>query len=190
MAKKLKDQTKSDDIQLSKAVRVSAQQIWQAGLGAFAKAQQEGGKAFSKLVKDGSEFQKRTQTLAEEKVSDVSDKVARIAENVSKKAASSWDKLEQVFEDRVARALGNLGTPTQQDMQTLAQSVEKLSKQLAELSGNERSAPAAAPEIAAKARKTSARPATIQKSSAKPAARKSATKIVAAKSSRTKLPAK
>lgn len=43
MAKKLK---KSDD-QLADAVRMSSQEIWQAGLAAFAKAQDEEGKFFS-----------------------------------------------------------------------------------------------------------------------------------------------
>ncbi|HEU4843331.1 MAG TPA: phasin family protein, partial [Burkholderiaceae bacterium] len=43
MVKKLKTLAKDDDKQLANAVRNSAQQIWQAGLGAFAKAQEEGG---------------------------------------------------------------------------------------------------------------------------------------------------
>ncbi|MEN9867996.1 MAG: hypothetical protein RL748_3586, partial [Pseudomonadota bacterium] len=53
MVKKLKATGKTDDKQLASAVRTSAQQIWQAGLGAFAKAQEEGGKVFTKLVKEG-----------------------------------------------------------------------------------------------------------------------------------------
>ncbi len=51
MVKKLKAQ--AEDKQLANAVRTSAQQIWQAGLGAFAKAQEEGGRVFAKLVKEG-----------------------------------------------------------------------------------------------------------------------------------------
>ncbi|MTV40979.1 phasin family protein [Duganella radicis] len=43
MAKKLK---KNDDQQLD-AVRMSSQEIWQAGLAAFAKAQEDEGKFFS-----------------------------------------------------------------------------------------------------------------------------------------------
>ncbi len=44
MAKKLK---KVDDQELADAVRMSSQEIWQAGLAAFAKAQEEEGKFFS-----------------------------------------------------------------------------------------------------------------------------------------------
>ena len=49
MVKKLKSLSNEQDKQLANAVRNSAQQIWQAGLGAFAKAQEEGGKVFSRL---------------------------------------------------------------------------------------------------------------------------------------------
>ena len=45
---------------LSGAIKESAQQIWLAGLGAFAKAQEEGGKAFESLVKEGLTIQRKT----------------------------------------------------------------------------------------------------------------------------------
>lgn len=44
MAKKLK---RDDDQQTAEVVRMSSQEIWQAGLNAFAKAQEEEGKFFS-----------------------------------------------------------------------------------------------------------------------------------------------
>lgn len=160
MVKKLKALAKSDDTQLAEAVRTSAQQIWQAGLGAFAKAQEEGGKVFAKLVKEGTELQKRTQKLANGKVSDVTDTVAKMAESVSKQASGSWDKLEQVFEDRVSRSLKSLGVPTQKDIQTLTKRVEELSKAVSTMSG----------------KKT-----TASRASAKPAAKKTATKTAAKK---------
>ena len=160
MVKKLKALAKSDDTQLAEAVRTSAQQIWQAGLGAFAKAQEEGGKVFAKLVKEGTELQRRTQKLANGKVSDVTDTVAKMAESVSKQASGSWDKLEQVFEDRVSRSLKSLGVPTQKDIQTLTKRVEELSKAVSTMSG----------------KKT-----TASRASAKPAAKKTATKTAAKK---------
>jgi hypothetical protein len=48
-------------------------------------------------------------------------------------ASGTWDKLEQVFEDRVARALGKLGVYTQNDVQKLADRVEALSSAVNEL---------------------------------------------------------
>jgi poly(hydroxyalkanoate) granule-associated protein len=132
MVKKLKVQ--AEDKQLANAVRTSAQQIWQAGLGAFAKAQEEGGRVFAKLVKEGTELQKRTQKLAEDKTSDVTSTVSKMAGDVGKQASGSWDKLEQVFEERVARALSSIGVPTRGDIDDLNRRIEQLSAAVAQLS--------------------------------------------------------
>ena len=43
-------------------------------------------------------------------------------------AGGTWDKLEQVFEDRVARALSKLGVYTQNDVERLAERVDALSE--------------------------------------------------------------
>jgi poly(hydroxyalkanoate) granule-associated protein len=167
MVKKLKEL--AEDKELANAVRSSAQQIWQAGLGAFAKAQEEGGRVFSKLVKEGTEFQKR----AEDKVADVSDSVSKLADGVGKQASGSWDKLEQVFEERVARALATIGVPTQQDISVLHAQIDALSRQVAALSA--KAAPASKPRAAAKpavkAAPKTAPKAAVAKAPAKPAAR-------------------
>ena len=48
-------------------------------------------------------------------------------------AGGTWDKLEQVFEDRVARALSKLGVHTQADVERLSKRVEALSEAVNEL---------------------------------------------------------
>ena len=61
MVKKIQKESASDKksgapksaAQLSGTIKDSASQIWLAGLGAFAKAQEEGGKVFEALVKEG-----------------------------------------------------------------------------------------------------------------------------------------
>ena len=173
MVKKLKTLAKTENKELASAVRTSAHQIWQAGLGAFAKAQEEGGKVFSKLVEEGNNLQRRTRSMAEDKVSEVTDTVTKVADGVSKQASGSWDKLEQVFEDRVARALSTIGVPTQKDIQELTRRVEQLSRAVAAATGKKVAAAKAAPKAAAK-------PAT-KKAAAKPAAKKVAAKPAAAK---------
>ena len=50
--------------ELPRMARESAQQVWLAGLGAFAKAQQEGGKVFEALVREGQALQRKTQDAA------------------------------------------------------------------------------------------------------------------------------
>ena len=141
------------DSQLASSVKDSAQQIWLAGMGAFAKAQAEGGKVFEALVKEGVSLQRKTQAVAEEKLGDVSGKVSSLASEVTNKAGASWDKLENIFEERTAKALGKLGVPTARDVAELTRRVEELSAIVAKLSKPTKAAPvkAAARKVAAKA---------------------------------------
>ncbi|QNA88579.1 phasin family protein [Massilia sp. Dwa41.01b] len=83
MSKNIKELEQEEEA-LARAVRSSAQQIWQAGLGAFAKAQAEGGREFTRLVRDGSELQKRAR-----QVEDATDTVARKAERASRRTSAS-----------------------------------------------------------------------------------------------------
>lgn len=117
-----------DDEALARAVRDSAQQIWQAGLGAFARAQEEGGSAFTRLVRDGSVLARRAS-----EVEDATGTVARAAERASRRSGGSWGKLEQVFEERVARALATIGVPAASEVEALRRRVDDLEKMLAEL---------------------------------------------------------
>ena len=129
MAKKLKALAEdSSDSELAAQIRDSANNIWLAGLGAFVKAQEEGGKVFNALVKEGETVQKRAKDAASSKISEI---------NV--RAGTTWDKLEQVFEDRVGRALHGLNVPTKKDVDKLSKRVaalttvvEKLSAEIAE----------------------------------------------------------
>ncbi|HNJ75966.1 MAG TPA: phasin family protein, partial [Azospira sp.] len=69
MAKKLKALAGAvADNQFAATVKESAHQIWLAGLGAFAKAQDEGNKVFDALVKEGESIQARTRKVADEKI--------------------------------------------------------------------------------------------------------------------------
>ena len=114
------------DSHLAKAVKDSAQQIWLAGMGAFSKAQAEGGKVFEALVKEGVNLQRKTQGMAEEKLSEVTGKMSAMADTVTSKAGQNWDKLESIFEARTAKAMGKLGVPTAKEVDALAQRVLSL----------------------------------------------------------------
>ena len=196
MVKKFKSLSEG---QLTQTVKESAQQIWLAGLGAFAKAQEEGGKVFDALVKEGEAIQKKTRKMADEKFADVrktADEkfadVRKVADAkmaaVTGKAAGTWDRLEQVFEDRVARALSSLGVPTKKE-------IDKLSKRVAELTATVQKlndgGDVAAKKVAKPVAKPTAKPAA--KAAVKPAdkvaAVPAATKAVARKAAPAKKPA-
>jgi poly(hydroxyalkanoate) granule-associated protein len=127
--------------QLASSVKDSAQQIWLAGMGAFSKAQEEGGKVFDALVKEGMNLQKKTQGMAEEKIGEVTGKMSAMADSVTTKAGQNWDKLEAIFEQRTAKALSKLGVPTAKDVDALVKRVDALASQVAKL--NKGVAPAA-----------------------------------------------
>ncbi len=117
-------------LHLPGAVKDSAQQIWQAGLGAFAKAQAEGSKAFETLVKEGTSLQRKTQAAAEEKLSEATSRMTAMAGGITSKATGQWDKLESIFEERVSKALKKLGVPSSKDMEALVARVDELSRQV------------------------------------------------------------
>jgi poly(hydroxyalkanoate) granule-associated protein len=119
---------------LSGSVKDSAQQIWQAGLGAFNKAQVEGSKAFEALVKEGVSFQRKTQSAAEEKINEATQKMTSMASDIGSKASGQWDKLENIFEERVAKALNKLGVPSAKDIDALMARIDALNASVKKLS--------------------------------------------------------
>ena len=134
----------------------SAQQLWNAGVGAITKAQEESNRVLENLVKEGHDMQERTVKFADQKVGEVTGKVSKLAGSVSSKATQQWDKLEQVFEERVARALGRLGVPTNKDVQQLSERIDQLSAVIQELTGKKPEAKKpAAPKRAPRAKKSS-----------------------------------
>ncbi len=138
------------DSQLAQTVKDSAQQIWLAGLGAFAKAQGGGSKVFDALMKEGASLQRKTQTAAEETLGDVAGKMTAMAGEVGHKANAQWDKLETIFEERTGRALAKLGVPSAKQLAALAARVDALAAAVAQLGGAAAPAPEAKPAKPAK----------------------------------------
>jgi poly(hydroxyalkanoate) granule-associated protein len=171
MVRKLKELADPHQDTLVDAVLTSAQQIWVAGLGAFARAQKEGSELFDKLVQEGGELHKLTERFTPEKGLLAGGPMSRLAESVGKQASGSWDKLEKVFEDRVSRALRNLGVPAREEVEALAREVAELKAKLA-----------ARPAARKSAAKSAAKPAG--KASAKLAAKGAALKGARAASKR------
>ena len=145
------------DSALAGQVKGSAQQIWLAGMGAFSRAQAEGTKVFEALVKEGSSLQKKTQSAAEERISEVTNKMSSMAGDVQAKAGQHWDKLEGIFEERTAKALNKLGVPSAKDVAAMKERIDALSAKVAKMS---KAAPA----------KTAAKPAAKRAASRKSAA--------------------
>ena len=113
---------------LAQAVLDSSHQIWLAGLGAFAKAQQGGTKVFQGLVKQGESLEAKTRDVASQTAKAARGAAEAKAKEMQAMAGGTWDKLEQVFENRVARALGRLGVYSASDVKRLTDRVDELSE--------------------------------------------------------------
>ncbi len=172
MVKKLQKMSaaKKSSPPLAGAVKESAQQIWLAGLGAFSKAQEGGGKVFEALMKEGLSIQRKTQAAAEEKISEATSKMANMAGDIQSKAGHQWDKLENIFEDRVAKALNKLGVPSAKDIDALIARIDELNRSVQKMSAKAPAAKTPAAKV--------------------PAAKGAATKAVAVKVAAVKVPAK
>jgi poly(hydroxyalkanoate) granule-associated protein len=126
--------TKSNDPLHSTA----SKDIWLAGLGAMAQAQAQaraqGSKAFEALVADGLAFQRKSQAAAQEKLHEATAHFNQLAQGITSGINTTLvqpvgvkvDRLEHMFEDRVARALKSLGLPTAQDVTELQERVAAL----------------------------------------------------------------
>jgi len=187
MKKPVKSKAKASGI--AAPVVESAREIWLAGLGAFSYAQSESGKIieqgnklFEKLVAEGAKLEKKGRDVAESTVGGFRDEVESKVGAVRKQAVDNWDKLETIFENRVARVLGQLGVPTADEVNKLSERVQTLATRVTAMTTAEK--PAVKKAVAKKA--TAKKPATKKATAKKPATKKAAAKKPAAKKSAVK----
>lgn len=174
------------DSVLAGQVKDSAQHIWLAGMGAFARAQAEGTKVFEALVKEGASLQKKTQSAAEDKLSEVTSKMNSMAGDVQAKAGQHWDKLETIFEERTAKAMHKLGVPSAKDVDALMARIDELSAKVTKLAQAAPTKKPASPRMAridelrampnSAAKATPAKQPTAKRAAAKPVAKRAARK--------------
>ncbi len=114
--------------------KVYARKIYLAGLGAYAKAGQEGSEYFKSLVKSGEGVEKQGKKLVNEQVEaanrqidSVKTTVTSNVNSVKGKVEVQLDKIEKAFDNRVASALNRLGIPSKQDVEVLSAKLDELS---------------------------------------------------------------
>jgi len=126
---KAQEQAKSDE-NLAGAVRDAAEKIWLAGLGAFAKSRNGTTKSFEALVREGELLQGHTHPFAGESLHEVVSGYRGATGQGAGHPAPSCDRLEQVFEDRVARTLTRLGVPSASEIRELTVLLEALTDRI------------------------------------------------------------
>ena len=140
----------SDNV--AQAMRDSAQKIWLAGLGAFERAKSEGPRMFDTLVEQGKGLRARA--------SEAADQALKAVREQAGEAQGKWDKLEQVFEDRVSRSLNRLGVLTSKEVGDLSRQVDELNRTVREMMRSKPAGGGAKKKAAGKKRKAGAKGAT------------------------------
>lgn len=115
--------------QLADKVRDSANQIWLAGLGAYAKAEAEGSKLFDALVQDGERLELRTRSYLDRHINNAKDKV----DGLRARASGSWNKVERAFDERVSSALARLNIPSRYDVDEVVERIDAIAADLDKL---------------------------------------------------------
>ncbi|MBX3725191.1 MAG: phasin family protein [Xanthomonadales bacterium] len=177
----------------AKAIADSAQQIWLAGLGAFAKAQEEGSRLFDQLIVDGAELEKQTRKYTHEHLASLRDHMEGTVQRLRDTGQASMKKIQGLVDARVAQAVERMAVPSREDFETLMAQMESMRAQmLATLTGHgdartgpgkhTASSPAAKPAGRTPARRAAGKPAakkaggrTAAKKAGKTAAKKSPT---------------
>ena len=108
-------------------VKHYARQIWLAGLGAYARVEQEGADYFKELVKSGEGIENKGRKLVTEQVEAANDSVKSSVTSVKGKVEVQLDKVEKAFDSRVASALNRIGIPSRQDVEALSAKLDELS---------------------------------------------------------------
>ena len=114
-------------------VKDSAQKIWLAGLGAFALAEEEGGKLFKSLVEKGEGYEERGREQFD-RVRDRVEAIAQVARaratqvagDVRERASGAWEQVTDDVDDRVMSALHKVGVPTKDEIGRLTKRIEEL----------------------------------------------------------------
>ncbi len=133
----------------------SAHKIWLAGLGAFAMAEEEGGKLFKSLVERGETLEVRGKEHV--------DRAKGTVTGMKTVAESYWETFERTLDDQVTTVIHRLGVPTKGEIEDLTRRVEDLTASIDKM----RAKPAA-PKAAVQRKST----ATAKKTTAKKPAAK------------------
>ena len=113
--------------------------VFLAGLGAFANAQKMGTETFESLVKDGEKFRKEASKKTEKLIDEVQDSVREMRDDAELRAEGLLDrvrdrskltKLQGAFDKRVADAMDRLNVPSKNDIDKINRKLDKILKSI------------------------------------------------------------
>lgn len=108
-------------------------EVWLAGLGALALAEEQGTNLFGNLVKQGEELVKRGEALesrGRQQIDGVKKDIDARREQVADRIEEGREKAETVIYEPVLGVLQRFGMPTRAEVRQLSASVESLTAQV------------------------------------------------------------
>ncbi|EDY87488.1 poly(hydroxyalkanoate) granule-associated protein [gamma proteobacterium HTCC5015] len=123
--------------EVSKKIQDSANNVLQAGLGSLAKQQEETGKVFEALVKQGQDIEDRARSVVKQQIRTTEDRiegVRKVAQErvdaVRGRATVSIDRVESAIQEGVSQAIENIGMITNEQIAKLNRRIDELEKAL------------------------------------------------------------
>jgi poly(hydroxyalkanoate) granule-associated protein len=113
-----------------KAIRVTAQELWLATLGAASLARKQSAQAYDALIAEGKSLQQQSVKLAEDVSGDLRKQVEGVVGRVMTAANDNFEFVESKVGEGVGRVLGRMGVPSRDDIVELSKRVAELSKQV------------------------------------------------------------
>jgi len=110
-------------------VKLYARKIWLAGLGAYAKAGQEGAEYVKELIKTGEGVEKKGKKIIDEQIDAANSEIVTIKKDVKGvkgKFEAQFEKVEKAFDARVSSALNRFGIASKHDVETLSAKLDGL----------------------------------------------------------------
>ena len=142
----------------------SAHKIWLAGLGAFSKAEQEGGKLFKSLIKEGASVEEQYR-----------EHLVGSVKKAASTTASTFDFMEEMFAKRMSEVIDRVQRPAAESMEAIVKQMGDLRSSILGVMGIPAEAPAkkqAAPRKKAVKKKVAKKKAATKKTAKKKTASK------------------
>jgi len=97
-------------------------EVWLAGLGAMAAAEEEGTKLFNSLIKKGKSYESQGR-----------EQLEVVAETATEQQQALSERVQSTIAETVEVALERFGVPTQTEVKKLSQQVDRLTKKVEQL---------------------------------------------------------
>ncbi|HEX8692831.1 MAG TPA: phasin family protein [Longimicrobium sp.] len=112
--------------EIADGVTTRGRDVWLAGLGALATAEQEGTALYDRLVKQGETLVRRGETMEKRG----RERFDALKDEVEARREEAVEKVETTVYDPMVDALGRLGVPTRAEVGRLSAQVESLTERV------------------------------------------------------------